>query len=185
MLIGYANRSATIRPAMERFMGLTGMELMDFSTTVGRNAARAIEAKLCADFLFAFVSDLMENIKYYDEATWSKYDFSTLPTAASGAGIYEVPRGVLGHFVRIEKQKIANYQAVVPTTWNASPKDANNQRGPYEEALIGIRLADPEAPLEVLRVVHSFDPCIACAVHVIDAQGKHLSEYRVKTACTL
>jgi quinone-reactive Ni/Fe-hydrogenase large subunit len=185
MLIGYARDSKVIKPYMQRFMEATGMGLMDFSTTLGRNAARAVEAQVCCDYLFDFISDLIENIKYYDEETWTKYTFEELPASAKGRGIFEVPRGVLSHFVRIEEARIANYQAVVPTTWNASPKDANGRRGPYEESLVGIRLADTASPLEVLRVVHSFDPCLACAVHIVDARGKELSHYRVNTACAL
>lgn len=179
MIIGYAKHSPVIRPYMERFMKKSGMNLIDFSTTIGRNAARAIEAQICCDYLFDTMSDLIENIKYYDETTWTKYVFEELPKSGQGRGLFEVPRGVLGHFVRIEDAKIANYQAVVPTTWNASPKDANNRRGAYEASLIGLRLADPSAPLEVLRVIHSFDPCLACAVHVIDTKGRELSRYKV------
>ncbi len=185
MLIGYLKDSPVIKPYMERFMEATDLELIDFSTTLGRNAARAVEAQVCCDYLFDFCSDLIENIKYYDEETWTKYDFAALPLSAQGRGMFEVPRGVLGHFIRIDEAKIANYQAVVPTTWNASPKDSGGVRGPYEESLVGITLADPSAPLEVLRVVHSFDPCLACAVHVIDAKGKELSHYKIAAACTL
>lgn len=179
MIIGYSKHSPIIRPYMERFMERSQMELIDFSTTLGRNAARAVEAQICCDYLFDMMSDLIENVKYFDETTWTKYIFEELPQEAKGAGIFEVPRGVLGHFIRIEEGKIANYQAVVPTTWNASPKDAHNARGAYEEALIGITLSDPEQPLEVLRTIHSFDPCLACAVHVIDATGRELGQYKI------
>ena len=131
------------------------------------------------------MSELIENIKYYDETTWTKYVFEEMPTTSKGAGIFEVPRGVLSHFVRIEDAKVANYQVVAPTTWNASPKDTTGVRGPYEEALIGVKLSDPARPLEVLRVVHSFDPCLACAVHVIDTKGKELSRYKIQTVCSV
>lgn len=185
MVMGVCSGSKVIKPYMERFMEATGMKLIDFSTSVGRNAARAVEAQICCDYVFDFISDLIENIKYYDETTWTKYVFEELPKEARGEGIFEVPRGVLGHFVRIEGGKVANYQAVVPTTWNASPKDARNQRGAYEESLIGLRLADPKNPLEVLRVIHSFDPCLACAVHVIDTQGRELSRYKIGSVCAV
>jgi len=184
MIIGYSKNSPVIRPYMERFMKSTQMELIDFSTTIGRNAARAVEAQICCDYLFDMMSDLIENVKYFDETTWTKYSFEEMPHEAKGAGIFEVPRGVLGHFIRIEDAKIANYQAVVPTTWNASPKDSANRRGAYEESLIGITLSNPEQPLEVLRTVHSFDPCLACAVHVIDATGRELSEYKLISSNT-
>lgn len=179
MLIGYLKNGQYIRPVMQNFMDETGLELIDFSTTVGRNAARAVEAEVTCDLIFSFVSELIENIKYYDEETWTKYEFESLPTTTKGHAVLEVPRGTLSHFVRINEAKVANYQAVVPTTWNASPKDAKGQRGPYEEAIVGLTLADPSQPLEVLRAVHSFDPCLACAVHVIDTQGKTLAEHRV------
>ncbi len=186
MIIGYLQDSKTIKPYMEDFMEVTGLELLDFCSSVGRNAARAIEASICVDFIFDFMSEMIENIKYYDEETWSKYVFEELPQEAKGAGIFEVPRGVLSHFIRIEDAKIANYQAVVPTTWNASPKDAKDVRGPYEASLIGITIDDPAQPLEVLRVVHSFDPCLACAVHVIDAKGQELSKYKIQSpSCNL
>jgi quinone-reactive Ni/Fe-hydrogenase large subunit len=183
MIIGYASDSAIIKPYMQRFMDKTDMCLEDFSTTIGRNVARAVEAQICNDYLFDFMSDLIENIKYYDEETWTKYSFEELPSEAKGVGLFEVPRGVLAHFVRIEDAKIANYQAVVPTTWNASPKDGTGIRGPYEESLIGITLSDPSMPLEVLRVIHSFDPCLACAVHVVDTKGRELSHYKIGTSC--
>ncbi len=185
MIIGYLKDSQVIKPYMQRFMDVTGLELIDFSSTVGRNAARAVEAQICCDYIFDFCNDLIENIKYYDEETWTKYLFDELPLEARGRGIFEVPRGVLSHFIRIEDARIANYQAVVPTTWNASPKDARGIRGPYEESLIGIRLEDTSAPLEVLRVVHSFDPCLACAVHVVDMKGHSLAEYKINPVCSV
>ncbi len=185
MLIGYLKDSKVIKPYMQRFMDETGLELIDFSTTIGRNATRAIEAQICCEYIFEFCNDLIENIKYYDEETWTKYSFDELPKQTKGRGIFEVPRGVLSHFIRIDDAKIANYQAVVPTTWNASAKDAKGTRGPYEESLVGIRLSDTQAPLEVLRVVHSFDPCLACAVHVIDTKGRELSAYKLNTSCSV
>ena len=185
MIIGYVKESKIIKPYVQKFLDDTGMSLMDLSTTVGRNAARAVEAQICCDYVFDFISDLIENIKYYDETTWTKYVFEELSTEASGRGIFEVPRGMLSHFVRIEDAKIANYQAVVPTTWNASPKDAKGVRGPYEESIVGLKLADPKQPLEVLRVVHSFDPCLACAVHVVDTKGRALARYKIDPVCAL
>jgi len=185
MVIGYIKGSKIIKPYMQRFMDENNMKLIDFCSTVGRDIARAIEADICCEFIFDFMNDLVENIKYYDEETWTKYKFEELPKSAKGRGFFEVPRGLLFHFVKIEDAKIANYQAVVPTTWNASPKDRQNQRGAYEQSLIGIKLQDPHKPLEVLRVIHSFDPCLACAVHIIDTKGKELSSYKISPACSL
>lgn len=180
MLVGYVNNSKIIKPYMQEFMDENTLELKDFSTTIGRNAARAIESQIVCEFIFDIVNDLLENIKYYDETTWSKYDFDSLPSDADGYGLFEVPRGVLCHFIKIEDKKVANYQAVVPTTWNASPKDEFGLRGAYEESLIGIKIEDITKPLEVLRVVHSFDPCLACAVHIIDTKGKELGKYKIR-----
>ncbi|KIM09306.1 MAG: hydrogenase 2 large subunit [Sulfurovum sp. PC08-66] len=185
MLVGYARGHVPIKGAMDAMMKASGMKLEDFSSTIGRNVARAVEAQVVSKAVFDFMSEMIENIKYYDEETWAKYIFEELPQSAQGAGIFEVPRGVLGHFVKIEAGKVANYQAVVPTTWNASPKDARGARGAYEEAIVGLKIADPKAPLEVLRAVHSFDPCLACAVHVIDTQGKTLAHYETKGTCAL
>jgi len=185
MIIGYKKGSRIIKPYIQRFMDETGLELMDFSTTMGRNAARAIEAEICSEYIFDFCSELIENIKYYDEQTWSKYVFEELPKSAKGRGIFEVPRGVLGHFICIEDAKISNYQAVVPTTWNASPKDAHGNRGPYEESLIGLHIKDLSSPLEVLRVIHSFDPCLACAVHVMNFKGDEIGVYKIGTKCAI
>jgi len=100
-----------------------------------------------------------------------KWNPDSWPKSCAGFGLHEAPRGSLGHWVEIEDKKIANYQAVVPSTWNAGPRDASGQRGAYEASLQGTPIADPSRPLEVLRTVHSFDPCLACAVHVVSADG--------------
>jgi [NiFe] hydrogenase large subunit/hydrogenase large subunit len=96
-----------------------------------------------------------------------------------GWGITEAPRGALGHWLQIEDGTISNYQCVVPSTWNGSPRDALGQRGPWEEALIGTPVADPQQPVEVLRTIHSFDPCMACAVHVLDADRREITQIRI------
>ena len=179
MLVGYVKDSVIIKPYMQRFMDENDFSLNDFCSTIGRNVARAIEADVCCEFIFDFMNDLLENIKYYNDGVYSPYNFEQLPKNAKGYGLFEVPRGVLCHFINIQEQKVFNYQAVVPTTWNASPKDGKNQRGAYEQSLIGVKLADPSKPLEVLRVVHSFDPCLACAVHIVDTKGKSLGQFKV------
>jgi quinone-reactive Ni/Fe-hydrogenase large subunit len=185
VLISYQKGNKFIKPFVDEFLSECDLELIDLSSTVGRNAARAIESAYIGEYLFKFINSLVENIKYYDTDTWTKYQFETLPKKAKGRAFFEVPRGVLSHFVNIEDQKIKNYQVIAPTTWNASPKDSKDQRGPYEEALIGIKLDDPSKPLEVLRVLHSFDPCLACAVHIIDIKGKDLGEFKINTNCTI
>ncbi|MFA7027648.1 MAG: nickel-dependent hydrogenase large subunit [Sulfurovum sp.] len=185
VLVSYQKGNRFIKPFVDEFLEACGLELSDLTTTVGRNAARAIESAYISEYIFKLVNNLIENIKYYDTDTWSKYAFEELPHQAKGRAFFEVPRGVLSHFVQIKDQKIANYQVIAPTTWNASPKDSEDQRGAYEEALIGIRLEDPSQPLEVLRVLHAFDPCLACAVHIIDTKGKALSKYKINSICSI
>jgi len=179
ILVTYAQGNAMLKPYVDNLLKETGLALIDLSTTVGRNAARAIETQYIAEYLFKFVSDLLQNINYYDTETWGRYDFETLPQTAKGNTFTEVPRGVLAHFISIETQKIANYSVIAPTTWNATPKNSDGKRGAYEEALIGLKISDRDKPLEVLKVIRSFDPCLACAVHVIDAKGRSLSCYKM------
>ncbi len=180
VLISYKKGNRFIKPFVDEFLTFCDLELLDLSSTVGRNAARAIESAYISEYIFKFINQLVENIKYYDTETWTKYAFESLEKEAKGRMFLEVPRGVLSHFINIEEGQIKNYQVIAPTTWNASPKDSKDQRGPYEEALIGIKLDDPSRPLEVLKVLHSFDPCLACAVHIIDVKGKNLGSYKIK-----
>jgi hydrogenase large subunit len=147
-------------------------------STLGRTAARAIETKVIVDLLQKFYDELIAEIKAGNTNTFNaeKWDPRTWPKKAMGFGYTEAPRGALGHWVVIENKKIKNYQVVVPTTWNASPRDHRNQPGAYEASLVGTRLADPGQPLEILRTIHSFDPCLACAVHIIDPKGRKVGE---------
>jgi quinone-reactive Ni/Fe-hydrogenase large subunit len=179
MMITYKKGNKLIQSFIDEFLEATDLEFIDLSTTVGRNAARAIESEYICEYIFKLISNLIQNIKYYDTATWTKYDFAALPTEAKGRAFLEVPRGLLSHFVNIGEGKIKNYSVIAPTTWNATPKNYDALRGAYEEALIGIKLDDPSNPLEVLKVIHSFDPCLACAVHIIDTKGKELSRFKV------
>jgi hydrogenase large subunit len=118
----------------------------------------------------------MDNLAKGDAKTFNK---PTFPAGeVRGFGFHEAPRGTLSHWVVIKDAKIQNYQAVVPSTWNAGPRNQNDALGPYEAALIGNPVADPERPLEVLRTVHSFDPCLACAIHLVDAKGRTLSKVK-------
>ena len=147
-------------------------------STLGRTAARAIETKVIVDLLQKFYDELIAEIKAGNTDTFNdeKWNPRTWPKKAMGFGYTEAPRGALGHWVVIENKKIKNYQVVVPTTWNASPRDHKNQPGAYEASLVGTRLADPGQPLEILRTIHSFDPCLACAVHIIDPKGRKVGE---------
>ena len=107
------------------------------------------------------------------------YEYSAIPESGSGIGLTEAPRGALGHWIDINDSKISRYQVITPTSWNASPRDDLGQSGPIEQALVGTPVADTEQPIELLRVVHSFDPCIACAVHLVTPEGRSLGNFRV------
>jgi hydrogenase large subunit len=125
---------------------------------------------------------LMTNIKNGDVATANvtNWDPGTWPAEAKGAGYCEAPRGALGHWIRIKGGKIDNYQCVVPTTWNAGPRDAKGQIGAYESALLNTPMAKPDQPLEILRTIHSFDPCLACATHVVSPEGEEVCRVQVR-----
>jgi Ni,Fe-hydrogenase I large subunit len=182
MLVAYASGHERVRELVGMVLDRleAGPEVL-FST-LGRTAARGIETLVIAEQLLGWLDRLTDNMDrgeltiHNDE----KWDPATWPAEAEGWGFHEAPRGSLGHWVRIENGKIAGYQAVVPSTWNGGPRDASGQRGPYEEALIGTPIADPEKPLEVLRTVHSFDPCMACAAHIVDVDGRELAEVKVQ-----
>jgi hydrogenase large subunit len=152
-------------------------------STLGRTAARTLETAILADAMQGWLDALIANIKAGDTRTAdeSLWEPSSWPKACEGVGVMEAPRGALSHWVVIENEKIANYQAIVPSTWNAGPRDANGQPGAYEAALEDRHtMVDPAQPLEILRTIHSFDPCIACAVHVTDPDGEELVQVRVK-----
>lgn len=147
-------------------------------STIGRTAARGLEAKLVSDWALEFYDRLLENVKNGDSRMMNneKWDPSSWSEKAQGVGLAEAPRGALAHFAVVEDRKIKNYQMVVPTTWNASPRDENGQLSAYESSLIGTPVHNPNQPLEILRTIHSFDPCLACAVHLYDETGKYVHQ---------
>ncbi len=152
-------------------------------STLGRTAARTLESKILADAMQGWFDQLMANIKAGDLRTFNDqyWDPSTWPDHMQGVGLMEAPRGGLSHWIVVDDGKISNYQAVVPSTWNAGPRDAKGQPGAYEAALQDNHvMADPKQPIEILRTIHSFDPCIACAVHVTDPDGEELVQVRIK-----
>jgi hydrogenase large subunit len=155
-----------------------GAPLEAVFSTLGRTAARGIETKVFADEMLKNYNNLVDTIKAGDTDTFNgdKWEPSTWPSHAEGFGFMEAPRGALGHWIVIDNGKIENYQMVVPTTWNASPRDHKEQAGAYEMSLVGHTLEKPDQPLEILRTIHSFDPCMACAIHMVDADGKDLGE---------
>jgi hydrogenase large subunit len=150
-------------------------------STLGRTAARTLNTKIYLDTLQPSYDKLIANIKAGDLATFNDklWDPSTWPKEAKGVGFMEAPRGALAHWIVIKDGKIDNYQAVVPSTWNGGPRDPQGQQGPYEASLKGTRLHNPKQPIEIQRTIHSFDPCIACAVHVTDPEGEELVKIKV------
>lgn len=178
VVVGLAAKNPYITPVATRFLKETGLPVEALFTTLGRTAARCIEATvICEHGLKAFEA-LKENLKL-DQSTCAVYHIDN-KKEYKGRYIGNVPRGMLSHWVRIKNGKVENYQAVVPSTWNAGPRDSKGQKGPYEMSLIGTKVADITQPLEIIRHIHSFDPCIACAVHVVDTKGNKLSEYKVE-----
>jgi len=176
MLVGYASGHEEIKEAVtETLAALKAPPAVLFST-LGRTAARGIETRLIARWALEFYGQLLANIRNGDSRTFTKekWEPATWPALARGVGASEAPRGALAHWLVIRDRKIANYQLVVPSTWNASPRDAQGQRSPYEASLVGTPVHDPAQPLEILRTIHSFDPCLACAVHLYDDRGGRL-----------
>jgi hydrogenase large subunit len=178
VLVMYASGNAQTKELVDSVLKTLGAPLTAVFSTLGRTAARAIETKVFADFMLQTYNDLIAAIKAGDTQTFNsdKWEPTSWPAHAEGFGYMEAPRGALGHWIVIDHGKISNYQMVVPTTWNGSPRDQKEQPGAYEASLVGTTLAKPEWPLEILRTIHSFDPCMACAIHMVDADGKDLGE---------
>ncbi|MFZ5641416.1 MAG: nickel-dependent hydrogenase large subunit [Bacillota bacterium] len=180
----YKDRPMEVGP-LARMMVQQPKELMDIVQKYGikigavaRHAARAVETLLLLDAMYRWIDELVELIakgetRIHDTEHWDP------PAAGEGAGLLEAPRGGLGHWISIQDRKIANYQMVVPTTWNFCPKDGNGVRGPMEEALIGVPVPDADNPINVVRVIRSFDPCLACAIHIIEPDSNKIKEFRV------
>ncbi len=180
IVVGLAAKNPRITAIAEQFLKDSKLPIKALFSTLGRTAARALECKLSADYGIEVFNSLIENLKT-DKTTCAKYHIDN-NKEYKGRYIGNVPRGTLSHWVRIKNGVIENYQAVVPSTWNAGPRDANGQKGPYEASLIGIKIENLAQPLEIIRTIHSFDPCIACSVHLIDAKGNKMSEYKINPA---
>jgi [NiFe] hydrogenase large subunit len=178
MLVAYTSGSPAAQGLIDSTLaklGVAGKPEVLLSV-LGRIAARALEAKLVADAMVEWTKQLAANLGKGDTALFTQYE---IPDSSSGIGLWEAPRGALGHWNVIEGGRLKNYQLVVPTTWNVCPRDSNGVRGPIEEALVGTPVYDPKQPVEILRVVHSFDPCLACTVHVIDPDTNEIHKFRV------
>ncbi len=183
MVVGYVKGDERIKKYVDNFLKRGNLPITVLFSTIGRTAARAIETELMCDVMMGWIDELGVNALGGDLSTWTKFDFDKVSVNAKGMGLAEAPRGALGHWVSIEEGRVKNYQAVVPSTWNAGPRDAKGQLGAYEASLIGTKVANPDQPLELLRTIHSFDPCLACAVHVVDTKGKELGSYKIDPTC--
>jgi hydrogenase large subunit len=181
MLVAYASGHQAVKPAVDGALKALGVGPAALFSTLGRIAARAIETQVMAAELLAWHDQLVANIKRGDLKIHAgeRWDPATWPQEAQGWGFHEAPRGALGHWVRIKDGAIVNYQCVVPSTWNASPRDGKDQRGPYEASLLGTPVVDANRPVEILRTIHSFDPCMACAVHVTGPAREPITRIQV------
>jgi len=183
VLVLYASGNAQAKELVGYTLKTLDVPVEALFSTLGRTAARTLESKILADAMQGWYDQLIANIKAGDVRTFNDqyWDPSTWPKHMQGVGLMEAPRGGLSHWIVVDDAKISNYQAVVPSTWNAGPRDAQGQPGAYEAALQHNHvMADPKQPLEILRTIHSFDPCIACAVHVTDPDGEELVTVKVK-----
>jgi hydrogenase large subunit len=176
LLVAYASGHAEIKDAIGAVLKKLDVPIAALFSTLGRTAARGIETMLVARWAREFYGQLLANVASGDTRTadTTRWEPGTWPNEARGVGLSEAPRGALSHWIVIKDGKIDNYQLVVPSTWNASPRDATGQMSAYESSLVGTPVAQTDQPLEILRTIHSFDPCIACAVHVHDPHGRHV-----------
>jgi hydrogenase large subunit len=183
VLVGYAQGHDLTRrwtdEALSRVSKAAGRPIgvEELQSTMGRYVSRAIRCAMLAELAVHHWKRLVDNIAGGDVAIYNPPSFPK--GSIQGVGLHEAPRGTLSHWVVVTDGVLSNYQAVVPTTWNASPRDERDEPGPYEASLVGTPVADPEQPLEILRTVHSFDPCMACACHTLDAEGRTIATVRV------
>jgi len=181
VLMLYASGHEPTRELAASALSRLELPLEAMFSTMGRTAARTLETKIIADAMSSWYDNLMGNIRGGDITTFNDalWEPGSWPSRAQGVGYTEAPRGALAHWIVIADGEIENYQAVVPSTWNAGPRDAEGQDGPYEAALTGHELSDTSQPLEILRTIHSFDPCIACAVHLLDEEREEQLQLKV------
>lgn len=178
MIVAYAAGKEPQKSLIDDTLKQLDLPLEALFSTLGRTAARGLETKLTADWALEFYGRLIKNLENGDSRMVNHYmwESEAWPQHAQGVGLTEAPRGALAHFIVIENNKVKNYQMVVPTTWNASPRDEIGKLSAYESSLIGTPIHDPKQPLEILRTIHSFDPCLACAVHLYDEEGKYVHQ---------
>ena len=178
LLVAYASGNTDVKELVGQTLGKLNVPAEALFSTLGRTAARALDAALAMTWLKEYFNELIERVRINEVSTFNgqMWEPKTWPSSCEGIGLTEAPRGALAHFIKIRNGAIENYQLVVPTTWNGSPRDAKQQRSSFEQALIGTPVANLEQPVEILRTIHSFDPCLACAVHLYDPQGRHLHQ---------
>jgi len=178
LLVAYASGRADVKELVGQTLGKLNVPVDALFSTLGRTAARGLDTALAMIWLKEFFGDLMGRVKINEVSTFNGqlWEPKSWPKDAEGVGLAEAPRGALAHWIKIHDGKIDNYQLVVPTTWNGSPRDAKQQRSSFEESLIGTPVAKIDQPVEILRTIHSFDPCLACSVHLYDPEGKHLHQ---------
>ncbi len=181
-IIGYASGHEAITEQINFVLKTLDVPVSALFSTLGRTAARALEADWAADQMRYFMDKLMANIKAGDSSTANvdNWDPASWPKEAKGVGFSEAPRGALGHWIRIKDTRIDNYQCVVPTTWNGSPRDLQGNIGAFEAALMNTKVERKEEPVEILRTLHSFDPCLACSTHVMSEDGRELADVKVR-----
>lgn len=181
-VIGYAQGNKEITEQINFVLKTLDVPVSALFSTLGRTAARGLEAQWAAGKMRYFMDKLITNLKTGDLSTANveRWDPETWPSSVKGVGFSEAPRGALGHWLKIEDTKIANYQCVVPTTWNGSPRDEQGNIGAFEASLMNTKVEVPDEPVEILRTLHSFDPCLACSTHVISPDGTELTRVQVR-----
>jgi len=179
VLIAYGKGVPAVKENVDAVLKHLAIPADALFSTLGRVAARAIETKVIGEAMGTLLGQLIANVKSGDLNICDGRPWEEMPSEGMGAGLNDVPRGALGHWISVKDKKIANYQMVVPSTWNIGPRDAADKMGPLEHALIGTPVVDPKRPVEILRTIHSFDPCIACGVHVIDTESNEVYKFEV------
>lgn len=181
-IVGYASGHEDIKDQVTGLLRTMDLPVEALFSTLGRTAARALEAEYCARLQKHFYDKLIATIQAGDSSTANieKWEPSSWPAEAKGVGVSEAPRGALGHWIRIKDTRIDNYQCVVPTTWNGSPRDNQGNIGAFEASLMNTYMERPEEPVEILRTLHSFDPCLACSTHVMSPDGDELTTVKVR-----
>jgi hydrogenase large subunit len=178
LLVAFASGRTDVQDLVKDTLGKLGVGVPALFSTLGRTAARGLDAALAMKWLKEYYGLLMVQVKTNEVSTFNGefWEPKSWPKDAEGVGLVEAPRGALAHWIKIHNGAIENYQLVVPTTWNGSPRDAKGLRSSFEQALIGTPVAKIDEPVEILRTIHSFDPCLACAVHLYDPQGRHIAQ---------